>query len=343
MRTQPKLSEQPNEFGYYEIRWTELRAGKHRTRRQSTGKTTYGEAVQELAKFLTIRPAEEEERLSLRQAFDFYLRYHSKPRGNEKWDRQVLSLVLGEFGDWPADGITNRDLEHYARRRYVGRDVGKGPVRPTTVRREIVALQAVLNFCRKRGAIRADRPFELWKPDDDGQVRDRWLTEAQQAEIVKALPDASLDVRIFLRLGLTYGARRGAIMDLRFGPQVNFLTGILDFKKPGARESRKRRPTVPMTPTLRPDLEEKFQIAGRDGAVCIPQTPKHVKAFLTELGFGWVTPHTLKHTAITQLLRTGLEPADVAKFTATDLRTILTVYRHHTVDELSQIAALRGL
>jgi hypothetical protein len=59
---------------------------------------------------------------------------------------------------------------------------------------------------------------------------------------------AAID-RLFERLALTYGARRGAIMDLMFGPQVNFIAGSIDFNVPGKRPSRKRRPTVPMTKT----------------------------------------------------------------------------------------------
>jgi integrase len=43
-----------------------------------------------------------------------------------------------------------------------------------------------------------------------------------------------------------------------------------------------------------------------------------------------VTPHTLKHTAATWLLRAGIDLWDVAGLTSTSAKTLETVYGHHS-------------
>lgn len=336
MRTRPTLSPEPNEFGYYEIRWAERRNGKYRSRRKSTGQTEWRKAVQFLNAFLADRFVDlGAEHCTLSQAFDRYLRHHSIPRGNEKTDRQVMRAPLQAFGSWPACGISDMDVETYTRQRIKGGTFGK-PVKPQTVRRELNTLQAVINYGVKKGLIRGNK-VAFPKPEG-GQRRDRWLTEEQQREIASRLHEASLDVRIMFRLAATYGARRGAIMDLRFGSQVDFIANTIDFRKPGARQNRKRRPTVPMTRAVRNDMEEMFRLKGRDARVCALNTPKEFKSFMEGIGYGWVTPHVLKHTAITQMLRAGVSEIDVSRLTETDLRTIKEVYRHHTQDELLAIA-----
>ena len=49
MRTFPHLAESLNEFGYFEIRWTEVEDGKHRTRRKSTRTSDRADAEKQLA------------------------------------------------------------------------------------------------------------------------------------------------------------------------------------------------------------------------------------------------------------------------------------------------------
>ncbi|MDH3582386.1 MAG: hypothetical protein OEM91_17405 [Hyphomicrobiales bacterium] len=169
------------------------------------------------------------------------------------------------------------------------------------------------------------------------------MTEEQQTEVLADLWKADIDVQIFVRMGLTYGVRRGAMMGLSFGPQVNFLTGAIDFNEPGSRQTRKKRPVVPMTKSIRGDLEMVFKAKGRGQKVLARNTAALFAAHMDRVGYGWVTPHVLKHTAITLMLRAGVRDSEVAKMTGTDLRTIHSVYRHHTLGELADIAEARGV
>lgn len=343
MRTFPKLSPKLNAHGFYEITWSEEQPnGKWRSKRRSTKTGDATRAEEALAKFLVLKEAKSKERIrTLDDISEIYIRQHSKPKGTERSDRQNLRAPLGAFGDWPASKIEDGDVEAYGYRRATGA-YGNKPVAASTIRREIVALQAVLNFGSRKKLIPGNPVFRFPKPKD-GERRDKWMNEEQQTEFLEKLKEASLDVRVFAHLGLTYGVRRGAILGLRFGPMVNFMTGIIDFQPPGAPVTRKRKPVVPMTKTVRADLEEMYELKGRGQKVVATTAHKMFKRFAEEAGYGWVTPHVLKHTAITLMLRNKISIEDVATMTATDPRTIFKVYRHHTVDELRNIAEGRGI
>lgn len=343
MRTFPSLTKTPNRFGYYEIRWSENIDGTWRTRVRSTKTGDRAEAEAAFSRFLADRgqAIERQRSPTVRDVVEAYLREHSTPRGNERSDRQSLRAPLGAFGDVQATAIRDSDIEAYTRRRLKGAH-GDRPVKTATIRREIVALQAALNWGSRKDRIPGAPAYRFTKPSD-GARRDKWLTEAQEREILDALTEAPLEVRLFTRLGLTYGVRLGAMMDLRFGPQIDWVSGTIDFNPPGRRANRKRRPVVPMTPTVRALMEEAFEAGGRraGGRVMPPATPKRFRALMRRIGYDWVTPHVLKHSAITLMLRAKVRPEDVAALTSTDLRTILAVYRHHTADELLGAAERR--
>lgn len=281
-------------------------------------------------------------RSTVRQVFDEYLRRHSMPRRNEVSDRRNMRAPLEAFGDRRADLVNVTSVERFIRYRAKGGTYSPKPVAAPTIKREITALQAVLNWGSRKGLIPGSPVYRFEKPSESAP-RDRWLTAEQEANVASALTTAPLTVRLFTKLGLTYGARSGAIMDLHFGPQVNFQTGIVDFNVPGRPRSRKRRTVAPMTASVRIDLGNMLEIKGECARVCDWNTPYLFRRFMTSIGYPWVTPHVLKHTAITAMLREGVAPGDVAKVTSTDLRTIHSVYRHHTVGELEDIVEARGI
>lgn len=242
-------------------------------------------------------------------------------------DQSDASLVRhfgGFFGHLRLSALTDAHVEQYIARRT------KDGARPGSVRRELKAVQAALNMA-------SGRKFRLPKPPESPR-RDRWLTEDQERDFLHHLADADRDVWLFAKLGLTYGVRKGAIMDLRFGPMVDFEAGVLDFNVPGRRETNKRRPVVPMTGEIRAELASRHQV----GRVLPSNTPYKYGKFARSIGYGWVTPHVLKHTAISLMLRGGAKIEDVAALTATDIRTLAKTYRHHTVQELLTVAGRRA-
>ena len=262
-----------------------------------------------------------------------YLIKHSQPRNNRMGDEAILKSPLAAFGAMQAHEITHDHIDKYTEDRMTS-------VSSSTVRRQLVALQAVLNYGTKRGLVMDEKIFRFTKPPE-GKPRDLWLTEDQETEVLNHMNNASVSVRLFTKLALTYGCRKGALMDLKFGDQVNFITGVIDFQDPNKAPNRKRRTSVPITPDIRGDLETQFKLRSGKGRVLDYDTPYRYKKFMKSIGYDWCTPHVLKHSAITLMLRAGVKLEDVAKLTATDERTLLRVYRHHSHDELLNIAGAR--
>jgi len=321
MRTFPTLSKKPNAHGYFEIRWSEFDGRKWRSKRRSTktGDRTKAEAA--LARMLTLRDADADDIPTLAYTAEVYWRQHSRAKRTEKSDQQNLRAVLGAFGDWPITLIKQADVDGYTRKRLKS-------VKPGTARREITALQAVMNWASKKGMIPGRPMFRFDKPSEQYQPRDVWLLEHQEQEVLAAIADAPLSVRLFVHMGLTYGVRKGAMMDLTW-QQVNFITNSIDFNKPNRAPVRKRRPVVAMTRTIRGEMEEGCQGKAPNDFVLDRGTPYHFRKWMERIGYEWVTPHVLKHSAITLMLRQGMRPEGT--------------YRHHTLDELQTLAERRGI
>ena len=315
MKTIPHLSDEPNRYGIYEIRWSEFVRGEWRSRRKSTKCAEKTAAAEVLGKFLLTQRSVSLVAPTVDVLLDAYMT-----------DRHSLRAPREAFGSWDPRAIEQDDVDAYIRDRGRGK-YGKRPVGVTTAVREITALQAALN--RTRARIEGKPTFAFSKPTA-GVVRDVWLTEAQEVEVVSKLPLAERDVRLFVLMALAYGIRRGAALDLTFA-QIDFAAGYIDFRRPGARETRKRRGHVPMTPEIRAELEA---IEPKEGHVFARTLDAHFRAFMAEIGYGWVTMHTLKHTCITLARRAKVEIDTLSKLTATDRRTLETVYRHHDTDEL---------
>lgn len=340
MRTTPELRQSDN--GVYYIHWSEEVGGRMRTKRRSTGTRDYGEAVNALSVFLSsdvvdFRAAAKTKTVA--EVCDAYLRMHAHPRGNTT-EINNLRAPIAHFGNWPADGIKDADVENYQRKRQAGQ-YGRKPASSATVRREIVALQAAINFGIRKGLVRGMTECRLPKPAQ-GPRRERWLTEEQQVEVMEGLAAEDVCTRLYARLGLTYGVRKGAMMGLRLGPQIDWHANTIDFNEPGRRENRKRRPSVPMTESVRAEIEQVYAEKGDGQPVFDRATPARFERCMDRLGYDWVTSHVMKHTAITSLLRAGVAPDKVSRLTATEISTIFRVYRHHTNNELLEVASSRG-
>lgn len=329
MRTPPRVSKRPNAAGNYEIVWSECIGGVWRSRHKSTRSSTIEGAEDFLSQFLQLRDVRTESTdATLQEIWERYRHKKSIPRGSEKTDAMTIRAPLECFGTWKAGTITPSDVEAYSLRRQNGA-YGKSAVKPATVRREIAALQAVLNFgSQKENMVRGKPTFKFEKPRDS-DPRSVWLTSEQERQILMALPNTSISVQIFTRLGLTYGARKSAMLDLTFGPQIDFMRGMIDFNVPGRITTRKRRAVVPMTQIIRDLLSKRFEERGRDAHVMDRATPDHFKAFVTDLGFEWVTPHVLKHSAVSLMRENGVELDEISRITETDIRTLEKVYLHH--------------
>jgi len=216
-------------------------------------------------------------------------------------------------------------------------------VAQSTVRRELGTLQAAINFWHVESPL--DAVPKVWKPAD-GAPRDRVLTRNEAARLLNAARKLRLPyVARFLLIGLYTGTRHATILKLRWqeSPDAGWLDaerGIIYRAGTAERQTRKRRGAARMPDRLlahvrrwaRLDLAQGPQMAvvryrGRP----ITRQQRGWDAVVKAAGLGAdVTPHVLKHSAATWLLRMGVDLWDISALTSTSMKTLEAVYGHHS-------------
>ena len=130
---------------------------------------------------------------------------------------------------------------------------------------------------------------------------------------------------------------------------VDLANGIFYRLAQGQRETNKRQPPVPIPPRLLAHLR-RWHATGiaRDHVVEFNGQPvKSVKtAFKRAVALaklsGKITPHTLRHTAATWLMRAGVDRWEAAGFLGMSVEMIDRVYGHHHPDHLRTAARAIG-
>jgi integrase len=244
---------------------------------------------------------------------------------------------------------TLRDINGQLCRKYA--ETRGAAVVPATVRRELVTLQAAINFWHVESPL--DAVPKVWKPEDSAP-RDRVLTRNEAARLLAAARRLRLPyVARFILLGLYTGTRHAAILALRWheSADAGWLDadrGIIHRAGKGEAQTRKRRGAARMPDRLlahvrrwaRMDLAQGPQMAVvRYRGHPITRQQRGWDAVVKAAGLGAdVTPHVLKHSAATWLLRAGVDLWDVSALTSTSMKTLESVYGHHS-PEFQQASA----
>ena len=204
---------------------------------------------------------------------------------------------------------------------------------PGTVRRELGVLQAAINWAHKNG--RLTRSVAVQLPECPAP-RDRWLTRREAAWLIRAsrTPKARLYMPLFILLALYTGRRKEAILTLRW-TQIDLEAGLIDFEIAGRQRSNKKRGKVPIPPRLLPHLR-RARRRGSDLGYVLHIDGKRIcdikngfSSACKRGGIEGVTPHTLRHTAATWLMQSGVKTWEAAGFLAMSEKTLISVYGHH--------------
>jgi len=226
-------------------------------------------------------------------------------------------------------------------------------VKSGTVRRELVALRACLNWCAApKRRILASSALPVYDLPPDSAPRDRWL---RQDEIDRLLAAASAFYgpeprrmgrgERFIWLALETAARKQALLDLTWS-QVDWEIGVIHLDPPGRKATKKRRPSVPVSARLRPMLErmhkEKINERVLDNGGEVWAT---IQSIAELAGFGeprttprgtgekpkgtGVSPHVFRHTAATHMARRGVPLFDIAGVLGNSLAMVEKVYAKH--------------
>lgn len=263
------------------------------------------------------------------------------------------------FGPVTAETIDQDFVDEYERKRKSG-EIGPKPVKSATVRKELVLLKACFNWHaspqrgKKRLLDKRDVPAFTLPPD--GEPRERWLRSDEIERLLAAAPlmhpgeNRMSRGERFLWLALETAGRSEAIRDLTWD-RVDFEVGVIHLHKPGRRETKKRRPSVPISARLMPVLK-RMHAERLDKCPYVLDNKSNVWATVQLIvikaglapeqkrdrgvsvkGTG-ISPHTLRHTAATQMARRGVPLYDIAGVLGNSLAMVEKVYAKHCPDRL---------
>lgn len=228
-----------------------------------------------------------------------------------------ISALAPFWGDLTCDAVKGSICRRYELERKRA---------PGTVRRELGVLQAALNHAHAEGLL--VHPVRVTLPTACGS-RDRWLTRSEAARL---LFYAAPHVRRFILISLYTGRRAGAVLDLTW-TRVDLDKGMIRFKADDAIETNKRRGRVRirrLAVHLRrwhdPRAIHVIQFRGKR----LASIKRGVQRAAERAGLEGVTPHVLKHTAITWLVMDGASVEDAAEYFDTSPDTIRRHYWHNS-------------
>jgi integrase len=209
-----------------------------------------------------------------------------------------------------------------------------------TARRELGVLQAALNHAYAEGRL-------IYAPKvtlaEVGSPRDRWLTRNEAAMLLRA---AAPHVRRFIVLALASGRRASAILALRLAPSldsgwIDAAAGIVHFEGARQRRTKKRRGSIQAPRVLAAHTRRwrgSHAILWRGQPVAEIDTG--IRAAARRAGLDGVTPHVLKHTAVTWAFQRGMTLEDAVDWFATSPPTLMKHYRAHSPHYQSRARAI---
>jgi integrase len=214
--------------GCYYIFWTE----GGRSRERSTGTTDREEAEKALAVFIFARtrragPRGPAETLVTTVLGD-YAEVHADTLGFDRIAYAVRALVPF-WQERTVAGVNEATCRQYVKHRGVANG---------TARRELSVLRTAINCAVKSN--RLTHAAAVWLPKAPEPL-DVWLT---RGEVARLLPAARMLLNApHLPLAILLLGRKEAVLSLRWG-QVNLEKGVIDYRRPGAAETLKRRGVV---------------------------------------------------------------------------------------------------
>lgn len=311
------------------------------------------EAQQRLAAYITEQhaPARERDRHpSQVDIADVVSVYIEDVADRHKRPREVaarLGRILDFFGDKRLSAVTGANCRAYA--------TSRG--NPGAARRELEDFRAAINHYHAEGFV--ETPVAVTLPER-GAARERWLTRSEVArliwaawryrEVQKGHPTgrhSRRHVARFVLVALYTGTRAGAICGAAIRPTIG--AGFVDlehgtfYRRPlGSKETKKRQPPIRMHPRLvahlrrweRKGLSKKWVVEWQGEK--IGRINKAFRSAREDAGLGPdVIPHSLRHTAATNMLRAGCPAWEAAGYLGMTLEVLENIYGHHSPDHLS--------
>jgi integrase len=207
---------------------------------------------------------------------------------------------------------------------------------------DLKRLQSAINHWHKEHGPLAFVPKLTMPPAPP--PRTRWLTRGEVARLLWAARRVEYLKRLIL-LGLYTGSRPGVILALKWS-QVDLVNGVLT-RQVAAGALNKRAPPARLGRRILAFLRRWHRYDGHICAQVVHYDGKKMHSPHTSwdkacrrAGLRKVTPHTLRHTRATWLLRKGASLWDVAGHLGMTVKTLEATYGHHHPDHQGGVADL---
>lgn len=214
-----------------------------------------------------------------------------------------------------------------------------------TARQELKTFGAAINYWHGESPLEAVPRVSL--PDVVSR-RERVLERDEVAKLLRAARNLKYaHVIRFILIGIYTGTRHNAILSLRWlpslvGGHIDTNRWIMYRRGSAERETSKRRPPLQLAPRIRAHYsrwlsadtktETSFVISYKGERIA--KMDRAWETVVMAAGLGpEVTPHVLRHTCCTWLLRKGETVWDVAGIVGADAATIDRVYGHHRIEQ----------
>jgi integrase len=275
-------------------------------------------------------------------AQDFLRFYRERRRRSLNRAETSVKHLSTFFGGKRIIDITPEAIETYAATRLQQTSRLGRPTSPATVNRELAALSKIFTLAIRNK--KADKnPMATVERLREHNVRDRVLCPEEFQQLLQAAPS---HLRPVITMAYYTGMRRGEILNLRWS-QVDLKGGLLRLGNADTKTQRGR--SIPLNETLTALLKDVMQspircatghVFHRNG-----QPIKSIrgafdgacqKAGLTDFHF-----HDLRHTAVTNMRRAGVDALTAMKITGHKTMAVFQRYNSFDEDDLRRAAALQ--
>lgn len=297
------------------------------------------------------------------------------PRAERIWEH----CMRQHFGHLTVPQVTDIVVQDYARKRLSGKlscpgasghRSGAGVVEGT-VRNELVLLLACMNYCSQRKHKKKlfdptlIEAFDLPEPSKSRKrvLNDDEVNALLVAAAARSRAEGRLSrIELFLRLCLQTAGREKAIRTLTF-ERIDFVNSIIDLNDANRLKKDKNRAIIHMDESLAIVLRralaesdhsiplERRYVLGHAGPIWSTMQRVVHEAGLTPAGWTLparqkapmstgISPHTLRHTAATNMVVAGIPLSHVAEFLGNTITIVEKVYKHLQPNHLKAAAAV---
>ncbi len=318
--------------------WHDRRS--RQVRRASLGTTDLEEAKLRLAQWVAanVRPARREaEEVTVAELCLTYFESYAKDLPSGGVIRRNLAIALERLPEGLAVADFGLDVQQALARRLRAEGYHDG-----TVKRIFTDLRSALRRAWKQGAIPYAPAFLQLS---EGEPRERILSVEEIAQLWDQ--DMGQHLRMFLLLLLSTAARPKAVLELtRF--QVDLRRGLIDLNPAGRRQTKKRRPVLPLLDCLRPWVDG----AGEGHLVQYRGRP------VKKINAAWrnarhaagldddVVPYSIRHTIASEMQARAVPELEIAGFLGHTMPNVRSTGRYvkfrpdHLRNAAAAVAAL---